>query len=249
MMSTDHWIRIEALFTAALEQPVGARSAFVATHCVGDDSLRREVEALLDATDSAGELRGAIARKLRDLSDEHGAGRLGQRVAGYRLVRVLGAGGMGVVYLATRDRGAAVAIKILAATATSTHALARFRDEQEILAELEHPHIVRLLGAGHVEDGSPYLLMEYVDGLPITDHVSQFVTPLRGRLALTRAICGALSHAHQRDIVHNEVDVPAGTLGAARAAPDQRFAVGSFPSCQASRATRPSAAAPANIQA
>jgi tetratricopeptide (TPR) repeat protein len=130
------------------------------------------------------------------------------RVGRYRIVRELGRGGMAVVYQAERDDGTyeqSVALKILRAGLHGEDAIARFAQERQILASLEHPLIARILDGGVAEDGRPYLVMEHVDGLPLDEFVAQHGLSRPSRLELFAGICDAVAHAHRRLIVHRDL--------------------------------------------
>ncbi|MEM1180038.1 MAG: serine/threonine-protein kinase [Acidobacteriota bacterium] len=132
----------------------------------------------------------------------------GRRVGRYRLIRPLGSGGMGTVYLAERDDGVLdqqVALKILRPDQASDVFFRRFDDERRILASLEHPHIARFYDGGTTDGGLPYLAMEYVDGLPITEHCEALGLDLGDRLRLFLDVCGAVQAAHQALVVHRDL--------------------------------------------
>ncbi|MEO7432830.1 MAG: serine/threonine-protein kinase, partial [Dokdonella sp.] len=138
------------------------------------------------------------------------------RMGAYRLVRELGAGGMGTVFLAERVDGGfsqAVAIKLLRGFPTQD-GLRRLRQERQILANLDHPNIARLLDGGERADGQPWLALEYVDGLPLLDYAAQHAPTLRARIALFEAMLDAVGHAHQRLIIHRDLK-PANVMVAA----------------------------------
>ncbi|MEO5626480.1 MAG: serine/threonine-protein kinase [Dokdonella sp.] len=133
---------------------------------------------------------------------------LGRQVGPYRILRLLGAGGMGVVFLAERTEGEIVhhaAIKILRGDVLSAGSESRFHRECQALAILDHPNIARLLDAGRLADGSPYLVMEYVSGVPITDYCDANALDVRKRLHLFRDICAAVADAHRKLIVHRDL--------------------------------------------
>src|SRR5579863_9797342 len=171
---SDRWVRIEALFYAALEQEPNRRSAFLNEACSDDAELRKEVESLLQSErQTLGFLRKPvldavqqIAVASQDLS--------GKRVGVYQLLRLLGEGGMGKVYLAARADDLyqkQVAIKTLQGGLGQSRAmLLRFRSERQILANLDHPNIARLLDGGVTDEGLPYLVMEYVDGTRVDEY-------------------------------------------------------------------------------
>ncbi|HEX6104534.1 MAG TPA: protein kinase, partial [Gemmatimonadales bacterium] len=171
-MTSDRFRRCEELFHAAVALPEPDRGLFLEGACAGDTGLRAEVERLLAAHDRAG---GFIQIPAVQLSGfDPGASMEGRRIGPYQVVRELGRGGMGAVYLAERADGAftqRVAIKLIKRGMDTDHVLARFRAERQILASLDHPNIARLLDGGSTDDGLPYIAMEYIDGQPIDLYV------------------------------------------------------------------------------
>src|SRR5580700_9938824 len=169
----DSWKRVEAVLNEALDIKQEDRSAFLDRSCAGDPQLRREVDSLLASVDKS---VGFIERPLQQVAQlltEESEGP-GSRIQAYELLKLIGEGGMGKVYLAARaddQYSKQVAIKLLqAGFAQTTAMLVRFRSERQILADLDHPNIARLLDGGMTPSGSPFLAMEYVDGIPIHDY-------------------------------------------------------------------------------
>jgi WD40 repeat protein len=198
-VTPERWRRIEDLFSRAVERSGAERATFVREACGDDFELADEVYSLLAATENAqAALRGTIARTAATLD--------GGRIGPYRIVALIGEGGMGAVYLAARDdaeyRGR-VAIKVLRAGLATPDAVARFRDERQVLAALAHPGIVRLLDGGHTDDGLPYLVMEHVNGAPLAAHACTL--SVRGRAELVIRLAEALQYAHQKLVVHRDV--------------------------------------------
>jgi serine/threonine-protein kinase len=220
-MAPDAWSCIQKLFNDAADLAPQERAAFLERACKGDQELRRQVEELLaaDNTDRS-VLQVAIERAVdllphaRDETSQIAGTRLGR----YTISSLIGKGGMGAVYRAFRedDFRMQVAVKLLKRGMDTDDALARFRRERQILADLQHPNIARLLDGGATDDGLPYLVMEYVDGVPLLEHTARI--PVRGRLELFRTICGAVQYAHERQIVHRDIK-PANILVAASGAP------------------------------
>jgi WD40 repeat protein len=207
VMEAARWKRIEAVFYDALDLPTTERTRYLATSCGDDPELRREVESLLESMAGATEsMREVIAMVAGSVATTGVASLVGKRVGPYRLVEVIGEGGMGTVYLAQRDDDEYqrdVAIKILPLGLATPQAIARFRDERQILARLDHPSIVRLLDGGATEDGVPYLVMEHVDGIPLTAYTRDL--PLRAKIELLARVASALQYAHQQLIVHRDI--------------------------------------------
>ena len=204
-MTPERFQQIRNVFEAALEYSALNRTAFVADACQGDRDLQREVRRLLDAHDATVTVAEPSSPKpaRTDL-----AAREGQILGDYEILRELGRGGMGAVYLARRADHAFqknVAIKILHRDAASSEIVQRFRREREVLAQLDHPNIARLLDAGETEDGLPYFVMEYIEGRPLTQYCDDQMLPLRDRMELFQQVCDAVEYAHQRKIVHRDL--------------------------------------------
>ncbi|NBB72204.1 MAG: protein kinase [Bacteroidetes bacterium] len=196
----NRWHQIETLFEAALQQPPDERADWLADHC-DDPALRADVERLLDAHERTG---GILDAPLYP-SEAPAADR---RIGAYRTERLLGRGGMGRVYLATRADGQFeqhVALKLLQAGFPSEERAQRFRAERQILATLSHPHIAQLFDGGVTEDGQPYFVMEYVDGQPIDAYCDAHRLPIDARLRLFLDVCAAVQYAHRNLIVHRDL--------------------------------------------
>ena len=221
-MNTERWRHIEALFDRAMELPDADRGGFLDTACAGDPELHDELTALVASAPTAGAtLRAAVAAEVESLASRELTAQIGRRIGPFRLLRMLGEGGMGAVYLADRDDAEfahQVAIKILPHAIGSPQSIARFRDERQILAELEHPNIVRLLDGGSTDDHLPYLVMEYIEGTTLTRHAQQHALSVRARVALVRQVCAALQYAHQNLVVHRDIK-PSNILVDATGAP------------------------------
>ena len=208
-MTDERWRQIESLFEQAIECPELERQDFIARACSGDDHLRRELESLL-ACDNPDQRLVTIPTLLRPSLanlDDTASDMAGRRIGAYRLVRLIGHGGMGSVYLGIRDDDQyqkQVAIKLLKRGMDTDFMLSRFRLERQILADLEHPLIARLLDGGATEDGLPYLVMEYVDGVPITEYCADKLS-IPERLRLFRLVCEAVQFAHQNLVVHRDI--------------------------------------------
>ena len=208
-MTTQRWQQIEGVFQTVLEAPEPQRPGVLEEACGEDRELRREVETLL-ACYGKGEsyLAGAIEKEANQLAEKGIESFVGRRLGNYKLTRLLGRGGMGVVYLGTRedpDFQQQVAIKLMKRGMDSEETVRRFRTERRILARLDHPNIARLLDGGTTEEGLPYLVMEYVDGAPLLDYCRQHSLSLRDRLSLFRAVCAAVHFAHQHLVVHRDL--------------------------------------------
>jgi tetratricopeptide (TPR) repeat protein len=212
-MDPERWQRIEDLFFAALELDGMARGELLARADEADPEVAREVVAMLAAHESEEDEAGGIERFLlaEPLSDprmDRPGSRIGSQVGVYRLVELIGRGGMGEVYLAERADGQfeqRVAVKLLRAGFDSSQAVARFRAEREILARLEHPHIARLLDGGVTAEGLPFLAMEYVRGEPIDRFCAARELPVEARLRLFLDVCRTVHFAHRNLVVHRDL--------------------------------------------
>ena len=200
------WQRLKHILADALEQTsVEERTAVLRRSCADDTTLLREAEKLLaHDTRVFEEFAEFAATRLRH--DERD--RIGERIGAYAIIKELGRGGMGAVYLAERADGQfekCVAIKVLKRGTDTDEVLRRFRIERQILAKLEHPNITRLLDAGITNDGLPYFVMEFVEGTPITNFVQRENVDLRGRLELFLKVCSAVDLAHRNQIIHRDI--------------------------------------------
>lgn len=204
-MDPDRWARVQEIFHQVVDLPTGVRHAEVDARCGGDATLVADVHRLLAADAGVDPLLdqhlGEPARALL-----HAAPSLQLRVGAYHLGPVIGEGGMGVVYRASRDDLESVAaVKILRDAWASPARRDRFLLEQRTLAHLNHPGIAHLLDAGTLANGTPWIAMEFVEGVPITEFVRAQRLPLRARLALLRLVCDAVQHAHQQLVVHRDI--------------------------------------------
>ena len=211
-----YWAEVESVFADALAAGDTARVALIEARCGTRPGLRVDVETLLAAHARAGEFMAAptlagIADPVGDVRDDVPPG---LRVGAFRLVERVAHGGMGDVYRAERAEGEFtqhVAVKFIAARLQGADTVRRFRAERQILASLQHPNIVTLVDGGVTVDGQPYIVMEYVDGLPLTEYCLRQATTLDGRLRLFQQVCGAVSFAHRHLIVHRDLK-PANVL-------------------------------------
>ncbi|HEY4257399.1 MAG TPA: protein kinase [Candidatus Udaeobacter sp.] len=209
----QRWDRLKTILGEALEQNSSAvRIALVERRCGEDTDLLEEAESLLaqaeallkERTDSFED----CAQNAASTFWQDGPPRGGERVGAYVIVRELGRGGMGTVFLAERADGQfekQVAIKILNRGADTAEILRRFRSERQILARLDHPNIGRLLDAGTTDDGLPYFIMDYIIGAPVTRFSVAHKLSMRQRLELFLKICDAVEFAHRNLIVHRDI--------------------------------------------
>jgi non-specific serine/threonine protein kinase/serine/threonine-protein kinase len=206
-MSSDRFQRCEALFHAAAPLAGKERDAFLERSCAEDPELRADVERLLAAHDRAGDFISSPAMAARE-GVGAGEGWLGRLVGPYRVIREIGRGGMGAVYLAERADGQyeqRVALKVIKRGMDTEQVLVRFRAERQILASLDHANIARLLDGGSTDQGTPFFAMEYIEGEPIDAWAARRELSVEDRLRLFLQVCGAVTYAHQHLVVHRDI--------------------------------------------
>ena len=198
-MTQEQWTRIEAAFDSIRQAPPGEWAARL--KAIDEEVVRSEVESLLRNSSGAGEtVAGVIGNVAVRVAERE------RRLGPYRVVRRLGQGGQGTVFEAVRDDGTfdqRVAIKIVKWDVDNSYARDRFRRERQLLAGLSHPYLARLLDGGETDDGTPYLVMEFVDGQPLT--VAASTWPLERKLLLFLEIAEAVGYAHRNLIVHRDL--------------------------------------------
>ena len=210
-MTPERWDKIKDLLATALEVAPAERATYLDQHCAGDDLLRRDVELLLrreHEADSQFLGETAFAEVAAALLPEEDNPWVGRRVGAYQIVEQIGAGGMGEVYRAFRaddQYRKEVALKVIRAGQDSGSVITRFKNERQILAGLEHPNIARLLDGGTTEGGTPYLVMELIEGQPIGEYCDQHKLSIADRLKLFVQVCAAVQYAHQRLIIHRDI--------------------------------------------
>jgi serine/threonine-protein kinase len=201
------WEELQALFERAARLAGEERRAYLDEVCGEDTKLRADLEELL-AADTGETLSppGGFSEYLSE--DAFDAQLAGSELGAYTLIERIGAGGMGTVFLGERSDGAferKVAVKIVRRGMDTETVVQRFRAERQILSQLDHPNISALLDGGVTPDGRPYLVMEYVDGLPITEYCDRHRLSIDERLALFQSVCRAVHHAHQNLVVHRDL--------------------------------------------
>jgi len=205
-VTDPRWDRVQEIFERALDLAGQAREAFLRDACGDDAALLAEVTSLLEADEHGnsfldGPGLSSVFVREDDLPE-------GTAVGPYRVVRAVGEGGMGKVYLAERADGQfeqRVALKVIKRGMDSDDILARFRAERQILARLQHPNIASLLDGGVTEDGRPWFAMEYVEGRPIDRHCDEHRLDVDRRLELFTTVCGAVQYAHANLVVHRDL--------------------------------------------
>ncbi|HKQ08009.1 MAG TPA: protein kinase [Blastocatellia bacterium] len=206
-MTPERWKRIDELLDDLLDHAPEERPFILAEVCAGDPLLKREVEALLAAHDRAGGFMESLPAQTGAMFGSLQPAR-GQMIGPYRVLREIGRGGMGVVYLAARadqEFAKLVAIKVVWPGANHREVLQRFRQERQILANLDHPNISRLLDGGTTEQGMPYVVMEYIAGTPITDYCDRKRLSITERLKLFLRACAVVQYAHQSLVIHRDL--------------------------------------------
>ena len=210
-MSATRWDEVKALFSAAVDLPHEDRAAWLMLESRGDAALIAEVQSLLDSHELPGAFLDTVTHEFRSeafAASSAARGRIGERIGAYRIVGVLGTGGMGDVFKAVRDDDqyqAEVAIKLMRADVRSQLTERRFKTERQILAGLDHRNIARLLDGGTTDGGVPYVVMELVSGQPIDADCDARQLGVRDRVQLFLQVCAAVSYAHQHLIVHRDL--------------------------------------------
>jgi WD40 repeat protein len=198
--------RLETIFALAMEiADAKERAAFVERACVGDETLCREVEALLQADEGAGNFMKAtqVVSPTNAIPSEQPGDRIGR----YKLLEQIGEGGFGVVWMAEQEEPVRrrVALKIIKLGMDTRQVLARFEAERQALALMEHPNIAKVFDGGATDTGRPFFVMELVKGIPITNYSDANKLSTRDRLKLFIPVCQAVQHAHQKGIIHRDL--------------------------------------------
>lgn len=198
------WQRIDAILAQVEQVPVEHRDAFLAEACSDDEAMLREVKALLAVNlEEEEEESFKLVFPIIEAEDA-----LPDRIGAFRVIKLLGRGGMGSVYLAERDDGQykrQVAIKVVRRGLDTEDILSRFHYERQILASLYHPNIATLHDGGMTDDKRPYFVMEYVKGEPITAYCDRKKLKTKQRLVLFRTVCRAVQYAHRNLVVHRDL--------------------------------------------
>ncbi len=214
-MQQERWNRIETILDTALNLSGRERTTYIDEACGTDDKLLEDVYEMLRAIEESEQ-----TNFLASISDENqhlledisrlspDTDIIGTRIGAFQITEQLGVGGMGTVYKAERADGQfsqQVAIKVLQEGVQSAGSFQRFRMEQEILASLKHPNIAQLYDGGVTEEGTPYLVMEYVDGLPIDEYCNRHKLPIGKRIELFKDVCSAVQFAHANLVIHRDL--------------------------------------------
>ncbi|MGC1520151.1 MAG: serine/threonine-protein kinase, partial [Steroidobacteraceae bacterium] len=209
MMPKARWQQIQSLFEELIDSGTGERAAHLARACGEDLDLRASVESLLEADGGREDpLLHVIGHAAESLLEDHRDRLIGTRIGPYRIVSILGHGGMSTVYRGERDVAQyqqTVAIKVLQQATLHPRLRNRLHSERHILATLDHPSIARLIDSGDLEDGTPYLVMEHVDGESIDTYCDSRTLFIRERLELFVQVCAAVQYAHRNLVVHRDI--------------------------------------------
>ncbi len=209
-MRGKSWEQVKEILEQSFDVEPRERSAFLDRACGDNVELRKQVEGLLESDKQTTPFldppsRGAAFEILADVLDD---APMPAEVGRYRLIRMVGSGGMGAVYAAVRSDGEfdrEVAVKVIRPGMATDDILRRFRQERQTLANLDHPNIAKLLDGGAAANRSPYLVMEYIDGKPIHRYCDEHHIPIDQRLMMFRDACSAVQHAHRHLIVHRDL--------------------------------------------
>jgi len=206
-MTPERFRQIRNVFEAALERAPEERAAFLGEASRSDPDLQAQVQRLIDAHESTVSfLDGGLAAPTGLRTDPRRME--GRRLGNYEILREIGRGGMGTVYLARRADGLfeqQVAIKVVTPESAGPEVIERFAQERAILASLQHPHIARLYDGGTTQEGWPYFVMEYVDGKPIDEWCDEHKLSISDRIRLFRSVCDAVQYALQHGIIHRDL--------------------------------------------
>lgn len=208
MSDQEEWLKISEILAEVMDLPEEDRTERIINLCGEDSHIRREVESLLEA----GRVSKPIAennrfRLFEALNSE--PKELTEKIFGnYKVIREIGRGGMGAVFLAERIDGEfnqRVALKIIGQTIVDAELVRRFKRERQILASLNHPNIARLLDGGVSVEGEPFLVMEYIEGEPLLEYAAKNDLNVEARLDLFLKVCGAVSYAHRSHVIHRDI--------------------------------------------
>jgi non-specific serine/threonine protein kinase/serine/threonine-protein kinase len=203
-------VRLQELFAGALERTAEEREAFLVGECGADSALLQNLRSLLGAHEAAQDesIWQQKPNLFSDLAETDATGRCGDKIGPFRITGLIDVGGMGAVYRGMRgdsEYSQMVAIKFVKRGMDTDSIVRRFRKERQILANLEHPSIARLLDGGSTPDGLPYLVMEYIDGKPLNEYCQNPALSVRAKLTLFCEICSAVHYAHQHLVIHRDL--------------------------------------------
>ncbi len=208
-MATIPWEEVREVVDAVLDLPAGDRAPFLDKSCP-DVAVRRYVESLILSYEGGGQIMDvpAVVRYADVVEGEATDTWIGRRLGPYELIEAIGHGGMGAVYRATRSDDQfrqEVAVKVVRGGLETRLTRERFWAERQILADLDHPNIARLLDGGSTSEGQPYFVMEYIEGLPLDRYCDEHRLSIMERLGLFRKVCAAVQYAHQKLVIHRDI--------------------------------------------
>jgi non-specific serine/threonine protein kinase/serine/threonine-protein kinase len=204
-VTSERWDQIKSVYQEASEQPTESREQFLRERCAGDEELFAEVYSLLDWGERAEQM---FSKPVAEIPPLLAPQEIPERIGAWRVLREIGRGGMGTVYLACRDDGLfdqKVAVKLIHLGGRSHALVQRFNIERRILASLDHPHIARILDGGTLISGDPYLVMEYVEGESLDAWCRRRQSSIHEKLRLFLQVCDAVRYAHRNLIVHRDL--------------------------------------------
>lgn len=211
MTQIDHQ-RLRELFESVMDLPPIDRAAVLDAACAGNDAMRAELDSLLSHHDAdvpvlADHQAGIGMKVATELGYPAHDPALPERIGAFRIVRVLGAGGMGIVYEAEQEQPVRrrVALKVIKLGMDTREVVARFQQERQALAMLDHPNIAKVLDAGATDAGRPFFVMELCAGDRITDYCDARHLTIQARLGLFVQVCQAIQHAHQKALIHRDI--------------------------------------------
>lgn len=208
-MTPERWQEVKAALAEVLELAPQDRTMYLEDRCAEDSTLRQDLESLIAAGERAGDQflgESQIAAAAREIDEA--TSWVGRRIGSYKIIEPIGAGGMGEVFRAVRaddQYRKEVAIKVVRAGQFGKAIVARFKNERQILAGLDHPNLARLLDGGTTEDGVPYLVMELIEGCPITEYCDAHELSVKERLLLFLDVCAGVHYAHQHLVIHRDI--------------------------------------------
>ncbi len=208
-MDKNSWKKIKQLFNQCIDMDSEQVDRYLSENTRGEDEIYHQVKQMLeiDSTQSSA-ITQSVSSTVQNYVSQQFSLQQGDHIGAYEIISKIGEGGMGTVFLAHRNDDSFtqhVAIKIIHSTSINTETLQRFQNERQILANLNHPNIARLLDGGATESGLPYLVMEYVEGLPIVEYCQSRQLNLIHRIKLFLQVCEAIKYAHQNLIVHRDI--------------------------------------------
>ena len=207
-MNKDKFLIAKQLFDEALNLDTKKRNIFLDEKCGNDSEIKLEVLSLLHSLENTKDFLEKPLAKTETSEESFSDPYLGKEIGNYIIDGEAGSGGMGIVYTGKRNDKEfeqKVAIKILKHGITSEYLLKRFQIERQTLANLQHQNIAQLLDGGRTVDGLPYLVMEFIDGIPITEYCNNNKLSIEERLKLFRKVCDAVHFAHQNLIIHRDL--------------------------------------------